>query len=232
MPLPHAGVACRRIDARTVAGFDLALLARHYLHASEWQAFTAKGALPQRQRDWLLGRIVAKDAARAWCGQPDLHPAAFALTNDPAGQPRLAYWPAGWNPPCISIAHAGGQAVALAADTPVGIDIEQVRAHDAPCVAAFTTAQERLLLDAVGAGARDAWITRLWCAKEACGKRLGTGVTGGPGQFEAGALAADFALPMRHAAGGAQSLVRTMQDGEFILAFDIAVAGSSPGEKP
>ena len=224
LPAPAAGIACRRLDARTLAGYDLALLARHYLHGSEWPAFTVKGTVPARQRDWLLGRIAAKDAARAWCAQPDLHPAGFAVTSDAAGQPGLAYWPADWPTPFISIAHGGGQAVALAADTQVGIDIEQVRAHDEHCVAAFTTPAERLLLGAVPESARDAWITRLWCAKEAFGKRLGTGVTGGPRQFEAGSLAGDFSLPMRHAAGGTKSLVQTMQDGEFIIAFDIAVA--------
>jgi 4'-phosphopantetheinyl transferase EntD len=224
LPASAASLACRRLDQRTLAGFDLALLARHYLHASEWQAFTAKSMLPARQRDWLLGRIVAKDAARAWCTRPELHPAAFAVTNDAAGQPRLAYWPTECPMPFISIAHAGGQAVALASDTPVGIDIEQVRPRDEHCVASFTTPAERLLLGAVADAARDAWVTRLWCAKEALGKRLGTGVTGGPQQFEAGALAADFGLPMRHAASGVEALVHTMLDGEFIIAFDIAAA--------
>jgi 4'-phosphopantetheinyl transferase EntD len=224
LPPSAAGIACRRLEERTLAGFDLALLARHYLHGSEWQAFTAKGTVPARQRDWLLGRIAAKDAARAWCAQPGLHPAAFAVVNDAAGQPRLAYWPVDWPMPFISIAHAGGQAVALASDTPAGIDIEQVRAHDPHCVASFTTPAERLLLGAIPAAARDGWVTRLWCAKEALGKRLGTGVTGGPQQFEAYSLVADCSLQMRHAASGVDTLVHTVQDGEFIIAFDIATA--------
>jgi phosphopantetheinyl transferase len=228
LPGAPAGIACRRIAAQTVAGFDLALLARHYLHGSEWAAFTSKAAAPARQQEWLLGRIAAKDAARAWCAPPGsaplgLHPAAFAVTNDAAGRPRVANWPAGLPPPSISISHCCGQAIALASSQPAGIDIEQIAARDVHFAASFSTAAERLLLDAVAPSERDAWVTRLWCAKEALGKRLGTGVAGGPQQFEAQSLADDFSLQMRHHASGAATQVHTIKDGSFIIAFDTAV---------
>lgn len=222
LPGAPAGLACRRVTAQLLKGFDLALLARHYLHGSEWPAFVAHAALPGRQRDWLLGRVAAKDAARAWCGHPGLHPAAFAVVNDAAGQPGLTGWPPAWPLPRISIAHAGGQAVALASDAAAGIDIEQIAERDAVCVASFCTAAERALLGAVPAAARSAWITRLWCAKEAFGKRLGSGVTGGPHRFEAQSLEPDCSLRMRDAAGGIETHIRTLQDGEYILAVDTA----------
>lgn len=220
VPGAPAGVACRRVHSRTVKGFDLALLARHYLHSSEWQSFAAKSAVPARQRDWLLGRVAAKDAARAWCGQPGLHPAAFAVVNDAAGQPELTIWPPDWPVPRISIAHAGGQAVALASDVATGVDIERIAVCDAHCVASCCTAAERQLLGAVPEAERSAWITRLWCAKEAFGKRLGTGVSGGPHRFEAQSVAADVSLRMRDAVSGVETQIQTMQDGEFIIAFD------------
>ncbi|WP_051109855.1 4'-phosphopantetheinyl transferase superfamily protein [Massilia niastensis] len=219
---PGAGVACRRMSAQALKGFDLALLARHYLHGSEWPAFAAKSGQPARQHDWLLGRIAAKDAARAWCGHPGLHPAAFAIVNDAAGQPEVACWPPGRPAPRIGIAHAGGQAIALASGAAVGVDIEKIVPRDEHCVASFCTARERELLAAVPDAERDAWITRLWCAKEAFGKRLGTGVAGGPHRFEAQSLAPDFSLHMRHAASGAATQVHTGQDGEFVIAFDTA----------
>lgn len=224
--LPGAGLACRRLAAATLKGFDLALLARHYLHDCEWQAFCAKAKVPARQLDWLLGRIAAKDAARAWSGHPGLHPAAFAIVNNRAGQPAVSYWPPDWPVPRISIAHGGGQAVGLASGAEVGVDIEAVAARDAHCVESFCTQSELRLLEAVPEAVRGAWVTRLWCAKEAFGKRLGTGVAGGPMLFEAQGLAPDFSLPMRHAASGVETRVRTTLEGGFVIAFDSAANAS------
>jgi phosphopantetheinyl transferase len=124
--------------------------------------------------------------------------------------------------PHISIAHAGGQAIALAAARAVGVDIEQIVPRDAHCVASFCTAPERQLLAVVPDAGRDAWTTRLWCAKEAFAKRLGIGVAGGPHRFEAQTLEPDFSLHMRHAASGVDTTIQTVQDGEFVLAFDTA----------
>lgn len=222
--LPDAGLTCRCVAAATVKGFDLALLARHYLHGSEWQAFCTKAAVPARQLDWLLGRIAAKDAARAWSGQSGLHPAAFAIVNNRAGQPAVSYWPPDWPVPHISIAHAAGQAIGLASGAEAGVDIEAVVARDAHCVARFCTPSELRMLDAAPEADRVAWVTRLWCAKEAFGKRLGTGVAGSPLRFEAQELAPDFSLPMRHATSGVETRVRTVREGEFVIAFDIANA--------
>lgn len=104
LPAAPAGTVCQRLAAARVADFDLALLARHCLHPSEMAAFGAKAALPRRQQEWLLGRIVAKDAARAWSargGAPFIHPASFAIENDGAGQPRVAAWPAALPRPCL-----------------------------------------------------------------------------------------------------------------------------------
>jgi phosphopantetheinyl transferase len=222
LPVPGAaaGLVGRRVAGGMVRGFDLALLARHYLHGSEWQAFSAKSALPARQRDWLLGRIAAKDAARVWCARPGLHPAAFTIVNDVSGQPAVGDWPPGWPRPRICIAHADGHALALASDAPAGVDIEKIAPRDAHCVESFCTAHERGLLAAVPDAERDAWITRLWCAKEAFGKRLGTGAAGGPHRFQAHSLAGDFSLGMRHAATGEQARIDTVRDGEFVIAFD------------
>lgn len=217
-----SGVVCRRLGKDTLKNFDLALLARHYLHASEWPAFAGKAKAPERQREWLLGRICAKDAARTWRGGPGLHPAAFAIDNDEAGQPLIALWPPGPPAPAIAIAHTGGQAVAVASGAAVGIDIEKIAARDAHCVDSFCTALERALLTAVAPGERDAWITRLWCAKEAFGKRLGIGVAGGLRQFEAQNLAPDFSLSMRHTWTGVDTRIHTLRDGELIIAVDLA----------
>lgn len=224
LPAAPGAIACRRIGVDTVKHYDLTLLARHYLHASEWPAFVAKAAPAQRQREWLLGRVAVKDAARAWSGQAALHPATFAVVNDSAGQPALAHWPLDSAAPRISIAHAGGHAVGIAARHAVGIDLEAIAARDEHCVAALCTQAERALLAAMPDHERTVWITRLWCAKEAFGKRLGTGVTGGPQRFEARALDSDASLALRDTASGAEARVVTVRSGDWIIAADLGAA--------
>jgi phosphopantetheinyl transferase len=71
---------------------------------------------------------------------------------------------------------------------------------------------------------RTVWITRLWCAKEAFGKRLGTGVTGGPQRFEARALDSDASLALRDTASGAEARVVTVRSGDWIIAADLGAA--------
>jgi phosphopantetheinyl transferase len=236
LPDVPADHVCRRVSAKTVAGFDLALLARHTLRANEMAAFNAKARLPQRQLEWLLGRIAAKDAARAWSARMRgtslaLHPAAFGIENDAAGQPRVSAWPDGLPAPCISIAHSEGQAIALAGAGPVGIDIERIAARDEQCLAGFAGAAERQQLSVYQDAERDAWITRLWCAKEAFGKRLGRGVDGAARHFQARAFGADHSLHMHHGPSGAEARIITLRDGDFIIAFD-SPAAAQPEETP
>jgi phosphopantetheinyl transferase len=229
VPAPLAGMLCKRISAQRVAGFDPALLARHCLHVSEMAAFHAKARWPKRQSEWLLGRIVAKDAARAWYSRiggasGHVHPASIAIDHDGAGRPKICCWPGRLAPPFISIAHSAGEAIALASATSSGIDIERVVERDAAFTASFTSVQERRLLARWTGNERDDWTTRLWCAKEALGKRLGSGVAGAPQQFEAQALASDGTLRLRHHPSGNEADIVTVRDGDFVIAF----AGPQP----
>ncbi|TWI62181.1 4'-phosphopantetheinyl transferase superfamily protein [Pseudoduganella lurida] len=225
---PSAAVQCRRIGAARVARFDAALLARHYLQPAELARFQALPAAPRRTA-WLLGRVAAKDAARAWHlaqGGMALHPGDFAIDNDAHGQPHVTHWPDS-PAPHLSIAHCGEEAVALAGATPVGIDLETVAVRDEACEQAVTTAAERELLGVRDGAVRAAWLTRLWCAKEAMGKRMGSGVVPGPRHFEAQALCADGSLRMWHAASGTGSIVTTLRSGEYMLAFDLGPRGAA-----
>jgi len=60
---------------------------------------------------------------------------------------------------------------------PVGIDLERIQEHAGRLLEVVPTVGERALLATVSEGELNAWITRLWCAKEAVGKVLGMGVT-------------------------------------------------------
>ncbi|MDQ2823527.1 MAG: polyketide synthase dehydratase domain-containing protein [Pseudomonadota bacterium] len=242
MPEASAALHCRSIGTAMLKNFDLSLLARHYLHASEWAGYCALAGQAVRQRQWLLGRVAAKDAVRAWCGAKAVHPATFAVIHDAAGQPGLAHWPPPHAQqqqpnlpphlqpvPHISIAHSGARAVGAASDHPVGIDVEQIATRDAHWTAAVCTPAERILLEQVHEQDRDAWLTRLWCAKEAFGKRLGTGVTGGPRRFEVLALAADYSVVMHDTVSCASTRVLTSQEDGWMLAVDTGLPAGHVG---
>ena len=155
----------------------------------EMPVFQNYARVPQRQQQWLLGRIVAKDAVRrsgrrANAGD-DAASAAFTIDTDAQGRPFMTI-PNCDKPPLVSIAHCESRAIAVAQREAVGVDIERIAPRDIGFVQAFTTAKERDMIDAFPAAERDQWITRLWSAKEAVGKLLGGGLNGSPQSFEAG----------------------------------------------
>ena len=164
---------------RTPAARDY--LSRRFLCEAERADFAA--VAERGQRAWLLGRIAAKDAAREYLWRHDaerrpLFPSEVAVYNDDVGRPVLS-GPrvAGL---CVSIAHKDELAVARVGRCPVGIDVEAIVARpDSFGETAFTEAERAL----VAGRSRDEWWTRLWCAKEAVGKALGTGLGGAPAKL-------------------------------------------------
>jgi phosphopantetheinyl transferase len=68
--------------------------------------------------------------------------------------------------------------------------------------------------------------TRLWCAKEAMAKALGTGLQGHPKDFEALAEE-DGAFLMRHRPSGERMVVHTARVGPFLVALT-----SAPDREP
>lgn len=225
--LPPAAVCCS-LSPEEVAGFDATLLARHFLHLDEMADFRAKAEHPRRQQHWLLGRIAAKDAARAWLagrdGVPEMrHPATLVVDSAASGQPTLRPVAAAGAMPNISIAHCEGRAVAIAADMAIGIDIEPIAVHEAGFVNSFCSPLEIGLLESVAGGDEallGEWITRLWCAKEAAGKCLGTGVAGLPRRCEAVVIDAVAGRIEIQAPGHPQPIgVRTVREGDFIVAW-------------
>ena len=166
------------------------LMMRRYLNAAERAEY--EGLNARRQRQWLLGRIAAKDAVRQWLwdrGHGPVFPCEITVSNDPTGQPRIAGPFAG--DLHVSIAHSGELGVAMVSpDGPVGVDVEAVddRALDTERIG-FTAAEHRLLDTEAAATAGDAHarttaLVRFWAAKEAVAKARGTGFLGNPRNFE------------------------------------------------
>ncbi|MEA2974313.1 MAG: hypothetical protein QOG82_2771 [Actinomycetota bacterium] len=179
------------------------LMMRRYLNAAERAEYDGLGA--RRQRQWLLGRIAAKDAVRhhLWQhGHGPVFPCEITVSNDPTGQPRVTGPFAG--DLHVSIAHSGEFGVAMVSPAgPVGVDVEAVdeRALDTERIG-FTAAEHRLLdaeaeADATAgptthaAHARTTALVRFWAAKEAVAKARGTGFLGNPRNFEVTGKAGD-----------------------------------------
>lgn len=157
------------------------LVMRQYLGGAEHDQYQALNPLAERQ--WLLGRMAAKDAVRHWLwgqGAGPLFPAEVEVGNGPHGEPFVrGSFDADLQ---VSLAHTRGLAVAIVSEaSPVGIDIEAVAHRDGQFdKLALTRAERELVPDAD----RDRWVTRFWVAKEAVAKAARTGLNGNPKAFE------------------------------------------------
>ncbi len=99
------------------------------------------------------------------------------LQEDASGKPFL--------PHCslfISISHSGGFAAAALADTPVGIDLQEMRGIRESVLRRCCSEGERRWIDAGNPAER---AVRLWTMKEAYGKMTGAGIFRGD-CFQAG----------------------------------------------
>lgn len=174
---------------------------------------------PKAQREWLVGRIAAKDAVRAHLfanGTPRVFPAEVQVRNEPNGRP-VVQAPGGKDLR-VSIAHRLGFGVAIVGEgVDVGIDIEQVEPRSETFErSAFTTAEMGLLDALVGVGPspqRDQEVTRWWAAKEAAAKAAGTGMEAKPKDWEVAQYEGDRVLV------GDRWISTTIIDGNMIVAW-------------
>ncbi|HZP35808.1 MAG TPA: 4'-phosphopantetheinyl transferase superfamily protein [Methylomirabilota bacterium] len=124
--------------------------------------------------------MVARGTLRAILGAYlDTDPAAIAFTYGPRGKPALAAEGVR-TPPQFSVSHAADlAAVAVAAQAPVGVDVEQVRPlHDLEQIAARTfSARECRALRDLPPAQRAAGFFNCWTRKEAYIKGLGEGLS-------------------------------------------------------
>jgi len=176
-----------------------------YLNSPERETFN--NVSPRGRRHWLLGRMAVKDAVRAYLadiGIPEVFPSEVLVSNAASGQPMVRGHGGRVLPDIsVSLAHSGTIGVAIArgaGDRPPGIDVQQV--VDVPAAEQIALSeQERALLehlcndgqmgrsddDLMGTDGspmgRPEWFIRIWAAKEAVAKSLGTGLGGRPKDF-------------------------------------------------
>lgn len=196
LPRPDAFQACRLSLQALPEGLFTAhggiwqrVLAHLVLSRRERDAWRSLRAAEPRRTEWLLGRVVAKDAVRLYLKQrygTVLCPADIEILPDEHGRP-MAH--GAWSRdvsrvPILSLSHSDGVAVAVVGDRDVaagvGVDIEHVgRMREGAEGVAFTP-DEQALLASLAAFSEDSWPLRLWCAKEAVAKALGQGMVPGP----------------------------------------------------
>lgn len=148
----------------------------------------ARGAA-LRQAEWLFGRAAAKDSVR-WLLKKrygmEIFPADIEIGQDADGRPFASLVGSGESAimPAISIAHSDGLAVAIAGycseGQRLGIDVERLRPRQEAFQEIAFSEDELALLGSLPDSARDEWVTRFWCAKEAAAKALGKGLVAGP----------------------------------------------------
>jgi phosphopantetheinyl transferase len=113
----------------------------------------------------LVGRALVRGILAERLGKS---PESFTLSHGRQGKPYLSEQP--WH---FNLAHSGDYVLFAVAQQPLGVDLEQV------VPARFRPT----LLERIATSQELAWVGRdvqrffrLWCAKEACLKRLGVGI--------------------------------------------------------
>jgi len=159
------------------------MLAHMALNRAERVQYNALPAKGRRREEWLLGRIAAKEAARAWISEHyglELANADIEIGNDANGAPYAVSPYLGDRPlPAISLAHSRGHAVGCAAPPGMapGVDYQRTEHVDLHDVAKGALSEQDLEM---AGGSTDAAMLALWAAKEAASKALRTGLLGRP----------------------------------------------------
>ena len=152
--------ACRTNQAAFLDA-DADFVGRLYLTASEWRQYQQ-----QRRVDWLIGRIAAKDAVRAWYRTRrgrQLHPLEVSIESLADGA--LVVVLPGDEALHVSVACTDDEAVAVVSDDHIaGVDIAAIRQREPAFLEVLFDAAEMSLLPQTHLLE---WVHRAWVAKEA-----------------------------------------------------------------
>lgn len=172
-------------------GICLRILSQVILTPGERAAWKALTGPLRLRREWLFGRAALKESVRHWIWQQTgelLYMTDIEVGHDELGAP---YVDGDWrgrliDAPQVSLTHNGPWCVAAVAapDLAVGVDLEDLgRVRRPDLVADSFAPQEQAWLEGLDGDAHRERVVRLWCAKEAAAKCLGTGLQGQPEAF-------------------------------------------------
>jgi phosphopantetheinyl transferase len=139
--------------------------------------------VPKRRREWLAGRVAAKELVRRrhrLAGEDAFRRIEIVTSREgpQRGKPsyRIGDAPGPFD---LSISHSRTRAVAALAATAherIGIDIEQIETRDRSFEALALSDTERALIARLEGDIRAVAVTQRWVLKEALSKALGTGL--------------------------------------------------------
>lgn len=164
-------------------------MVKRFLSVPEREAYDTLA--PRKKRQWLGGRIAAKDAVKHCLWQErgvfDFYPKELRIENNQLGKPiAIANVSDTYDAQLeLSIAHKDNIAVAIASKNAIGIDIERIEARTDEFLDLALASTEQALVEAGTTQeiAKDELVTRIWSAKEAIAKKQGTGLEGKPKNF-------------------------------------------------
>lgn len=133
----------------------------------------------KRRRDWLLGRLTAKQLLQVVLSDTDGQPVALdqiVIDNDPEGAPFVSVHEERLG--CsLSISHSNGVAFcAVHPTTTLGADMERIETRDWSFVRSYFTPSEIAQVEATPPEQRDLLSTAIWSGKEAALKVLREGL--------------------------------------------------------
>ncbi|MGH8516545.1 MAG: acyltransferase domain-containing protein, partial [Panacagrimonas sp.] len=200
-------------------GIWMRVVAHMCLSADELRDFAQLPARGPRREEWLIGRLVVKDAARDWYHRRNgiqLAPADVEILADAQGRPFVRCRAAAIAPPAVSLTHSRGHACAIAGDPGLNLGLDYQRLENLRLDALIQGAlvpEEHPFLAVDHPTERLRRAVALWTAKEAAAKASGTGLLGRPRDWVVTAARLD-----RRA--GEPTVARVRHDGR---AYDIAL---------
>lgn len=155
------------------------------LLAEEEQAKLAMLHVDKRRRDWLLGRLTAKQLLQAVLHDAEgivYRPDQIVIDNDPDGAPFAALLDDSASevvrlPWSLSISHSNGAAYSAVHPTAiVGADMERIESREWNFVRAYFSQHENDLVERMSCEERDLLVTAIWSGKESVLKVLREGL--------------------------------------------------------
>ena len=182
------------------------------------------GLAEGRRREWLSGRIAIKEAVRDWVEarvDERLYPREIEVHRDQNGAPFVEGW---WTEhlcaaPSVSLTHDRDCAIAALCDPGqrIGVDAEHVdRVQNPQNLRSALSHEERARVAAAETrGVKDA-VLRIWCAKEAAAKCLGTGLEGDPSKFDVSSVDVDAGRAQVNCGGVSVDVSITFSEGRIV----------------
>ncbi|MES9990550.1 MAG: beta-ketoacyl synthase N-terminal-like domain-containing protein [Candidatus Thiodiazotropha sp.] len=176
------------------------ILAHAILNDSELTDWYGLSGNLRYKMKWLFGRACLKEAVRYWVYERTgvlLFPTAVTIGHDESGAPYVyGHWCESLiSAPPVSLSHGDNYSVAAIADKDgsLGLDVESITyGKDLSFLKQALHQNEQHYILKVEEHNRQHVMLRIWCAKEAAAKRLGTGLQGKPEHFEVSFVDSDL----------------------------------------